>query len=246
MLRRRSCGRRALQPAYARPRHGLLHSRRTARTASRHWLAPAARRCRLLSDLRLAVRAYGHRRRAALAAHDARAAGPGVPGRAYRLHPVRRPTARRATIWRSPISRSAADNSSDTGVDVADAGESPPLQSLRQAAPPGARRRGRRSRRHGSRDHRNRSLRAKTKRSSRRPQSRPGQAGGRESQLAQCRGAGRGKLAAERPQLAQAAASRRGQARRARRRSSLGSRHAPKRSSRPSETSWPRSPRRRT
>ena len=30
MLRRRSVGRRALQPAHARPRDGLLHSRRAA------------------------------------------------------------------------------------------------------------------------------------------------------------------------------------------------------------------------
>ena len=87
--------RRPLQPAHARPRHGFLYSRRAAGTASRHRLAAAARRRRLLSDLRLAVRAHGHRRRAALAAHDPRAIGPRVPRRPHRAHPLRRPAAAR-------------------------------------------------------------------------------------------------------------------------------------------------------
>ena len=39
----------------------------------------------------LPVRAYGHRRRAALAAHDTRTAGPGLPRRPHRPHPDRRP-----------------------------------------------------------------------------------------------------------------------------------------------------------
>ena len=86
--------RRPLQPAYARPRHGLLHPGRAARSASRHRLAHAARRRRLLSDLRLAVRAYGHRRRPHVAAHDAGPTGPRIPQSAHRLHSFRRPPAR--------------------------------------------------------------------------------------------------------------------------------------------------------
>ena len=88
-------GRRTFQPAYARPCHGLLHSWRAARSASRHGLALATRRCRLLSDLGFAVRAYGHRRRSHVAAHDPRATGSRVSRPAYGLPSVRQPTARR-------------------------------------------------------------------------------------------------------------------------------------------------------
>ena len=65
-------GRGALQPAYSRPRHGLLRSRRLARTSPRDRPAPGARRRRLLSGVRLALRAHGRRRHPHVAAHDAR------------------------------------------------------------------------------------------------------------------------------------------------------------------------------
>src|SRR5208283_819479 len=64
-------GRRALQPAYAWPRHGLLHSRRAARRATRHRITSPARWRRLLSDLRLAFRPHGYRWHTDVAAHDA-------------------------------------------------------------------------------------------------------------------------------------------------------------------------------
>ena len=51
--------------------------------AARDRLALGARRRRLLSGIRLAVRAYGHRRHPHVAAHDARAARPRLPGRTH-------------------------------------------------------------------------------------------------------------------------------------------------------------------
>ena len=89
------CRRGALQPAHARPRHGFLHSRRTARRNSRHGIAARPRRRRLLSDVRLAVRPHGYRQRADVAAHEPRAAGARVPGRQDRADPDRRQTAAR-------------------------------------------------------------------------------------------------------------------------------------------------------
>ena len=108
MLRRRSDGVARLQPAHARPRHGLLYSGRTARTASGHWFASGARRRGLLPDLRLAVCSYGHRRCAALAAHDTRAAGPRVPGWPHGPYSERWPSRCPDTRWRWPICASAA------------------------------------------------------------------------------------------------------------------------------------------
>ena len=50
--------------------------------------AAAARRRRLLSGIRLALRAYGHRRHPHVAAHDARAIGARLPRRPHRLIPT--------------------------------------------------------------------------------------------------------------------------------------------------------------
>ena len=56
-------------------------------------LRSAARRRRLLSDLRIAVRASRYRQHPALAAHDPRPARQGVPGRPHRARPLRRQSA---------------------------------------------------------------------------------------------------------------------------------------------------------
>ena len=61
--------RRQIQPAHPRQGDRLLHSRRTARQAARGRPQAAARRHRLLSEVRLALRAHGRRHRAALAGH---------------------------------------------------------------------------------------------------------------------------------------------------------------------------------
>ena len=71
MLRRRSSGVAQQSQHTVGKAIDFLHSGRQARRVARRGPAPAARRRRLLSDLRLAVRAYGRRQRAALAAHDA-------------------------------------------------------------------------------------------------------------------------------------------------------------------------------
>ena len=55
--------------------------------------SPAARRRRLLPDLGIALRPSRYRQHSALAAHDARPAGQGVPGRPHRAS--FRPTAAR-------------------------------------------------------------------------------------------------------------------------------------------------------
>ena len=64
-------GRSAFQPAYPRPRHGFLHSGHPARNGPRDRPALGARRRRLLSRVRIALRAYGCRRHPHVAAHDA-------------------------------------------------------------------------------------------------------------------------------------------------------------------------------
>ena len=76
-------GRRQAQPAYAGQSHRLLHSRRSARRPARRRHESPGWRRRLLSDLRLAVRASRRRQRPRLAAHDARAARQAVPGRPH-------------------------------------------------------------------------------------------------------------------------------------------------------------------
>jgi hypothetical protein len=122
--------RRAFFRAHARPRHGFLHSRRAARTTARHRLAPATRRCRLLSDLRLAVRAHGYRRRAACGracrANNWSAYSPTAVPSTFRATAARS----RAMRWRWPISAPAAappselllEQARNAGVQVADAG----------------------------------------------------------------------------------------------------------------------------
>ena len=96
------------QPAHAGQGDRLLHPRRAAGGNPRCRPAPAARRRRLLSDLRLAVRASGRRQRAPLAAHDARPARQACSRTAAPC--MSRPTASRcrAMRWRSPMSRRAA------------------------------------------------------------------------------------------------------------------------------------------
>ncbi len=91
MLRHRSAHSGVARfPAHAGPRHGLLHPRRAAGADPLRRAAAAARRRRLLSDLGIALRASRHRQHPPLAAHDARSAGQGVPGRPHRACPDRR------------------------------------------------------------------------------------------------------------------------------------------------------------
>ena len=75
---------------------------------SRHRIAAAARRRRLLSDVRLAVRPHGYRQRADVAAHDAASSWCACSRTARPC--ISRPTAARcrAMRWRSPRSGSAA------------------------------------------------------------------------------------------------------------------------------------------
>ena len=76
MLRRRSKRGGRVQPAHARQGDGLLPAGRSDRPHPRGRHADAARRRRLLSECRHAVRASRRRQRARLAAHDAAISSP--------------------------------------------------------------------------------------------------------------------------------------------------------------------------
>ena len=74
-------GRGREEPAHARQGHGLLHPRRQPEEAARDRPEDAGRRRRLLSALRLALRAYRRRQCAPLAEDEPQGTGRAVPER---------------------------------------------------------------------------------------------------------------------------------------------------------------------
>ena len=123
--------RRQEQPAHAGQGDGLLHRGRAARQAARHRPADAARRRRLLPDLRLALRPHGHRQRAPLAAHDP----PAARRRSSRtaIPSTFPPTASRcpATPRRSPPTRRARPPAPRSAPTIRTTPPSPPTMQRR-------------------------------------------------------------------------------------------------------------------
>ena len=134
MLRSPLERRRQEQPAPARQGDGLVPARRAARQAPRDRHEDAGRRRRLLSALRLALRAHRHRQRARLAAHVAPAARSRSSRTATRC--TCRPTASRcrATSWRSRTasSREAAPALAYLDTDPSEAEETDRTGTERQ------------------------------------------------------------------------------------------------------------------
>ena len=100
--------RRQAQPAHAGQSHRLLHSGRSARRPARRRHEGPGWRRRLLSDLRLAVRASRRRQRPRLAADDARAARQAVPGRPHGASAAGRQSAAGLSPGAAPISSAAS------------------------------------------------------------------------------------------------------------------------------------------
>ena len=88
-------GCRQEEPAYARQGDGLLHSRREAEEAARDRPQDAGRRRRLLSELRIALRAFRRRQRPPLAQDEPQGADRAVPRRQDAARAVRRQAAAR-------------------------------------------------------------------------------------------------------------------------------------------------------
>ena len=85
----------------------------------RHRPAAAARRRRLLSDFGIALRAHGYRRRADVAAHDAKPAPARFPGRPHGVSARQMAIRCRAMRWRSPTCSNRGQNPTATWMEEA-------------------------------------------------------------------------------------------------------------------------------